>query len=133
MEYYSNIKQKATPVEGVDLTNKDYVDNAIQANAIGKETVLYEGTITATGTYTLADDVNNYDFIIINYTNYDGAYTQSVTMNKIGISRCSNESNRFMCNYGYSSNEDYISGYFNNDKLIIAFYNRQPNDRPTSR
>ena len=109
-----------------DVCGGKAIFDAIQANAIGKETILFDGNITSTGTYTLADDVNNYDFIIINYTNYDGTYTQSVTMNKIGISRCSKESTRFMCNYGYASNEDYISGYFNNDKLIIVFYNRQP-------
>ena len=109
-----------------DVYGGKAIFDAIKNNCVGKETVLYEGMITATGTYILAVHVYYFDFIIINYTNYDGTYAQSVTMNKIGISRCNNESNKFMCNYGYASNEDYISGYFNNDKLIISNYNRQP-------
>ena len=49
-----------------DVCSGKAIFDAIKKNCVGKETVLYEGNITATGTYTLADDVNNYDFIIIN-------------------------------------------------------------------
>lgn len=125
MEYYSNIKQKATPVEGVDLTNKKYVDDAIQANAIGKETVLYEGSISSAGTYTLADNVNNYDFIIINHRQASGVNCQSTTLTKYEISKCSDYEHKFMCVLGYGSSEDFTSGYFNNDKLILSSYNNQ--------
>ena len=99
--------------------------DAIQANAIGKETVLYEGSISSAGTYTLADDVNNYDFIIINHRQASGVNCQSTTLSKYEISKCSDYEHKFMCVLGYGSSEDCTSGYFNNDKLILSSYNSQ--------
>ena len=90
-------------------------------NYVGKETVLYEGCISKIGTYTLADNVNAYDFIIINYTETEeGMFVQSLTMSKSEISKCISDTTKFMCNYGYSNDTSYVAGYFNNDKLIIA-------------
>ena len=86
---------------------------------IGKETVLYEGNINAAGTYTLADNVNNYDFIIINYTALGGTNAQTLTMSKIEISKCIDAPHCFMCVYGYAANDSCITGYFNNEKLIL--------------
>ena len=93
----------------------------INNNHVGKETVLYEGCISTTGTHKLADNVNAYDFIIINYTETEeGMFVQSVTMSKSEISKCISNTTKFMCNYGYSNDTSYIAGYFDNDKLIIA-------------
>ena len=41
-------------------------------------------------------------------------------MSKSAISKCISDRTKFMCNYGYSNSTSYISGYFDNDKLIIA-------------
>ena len=87
---------------------------------VGKETVLYEGSISAAGTYTLTDDVNNYDFIIINHRQASGVNCQSTTLSKYEISKCSDSEHKFMCVLGYGSSEDCTSGYFNNDKVIIT-------------
>ena len=92
---------------------------------VGKETVLYEGKITATGTYTLADDVNNYDLIVINHRQASGVNCESTTLSKYEISKCIDYEHKFMCVLGYGSSEDCISGYFNNDKLILSTYNNQ--------
>lgn len=89
---------------------------------IGKETVLYEGNITAAGTYTLTDNVNNYDFIIINHRQTSGVNCQSITLSKYEISKCSDYGHKFMCVLGYGGSEDCVSGYFNNDKVIISGY-----------
>ena len=105
-----------------DIYGGKAIFDAIKKNCVGKETVLYEGDINAAGTYTLTDDVNNYDFIIINYYVSGMLYCQSLTMNKIAISTCIDYDHRFMCNYGYSSTEDYTAGHFNNNKLIIDAY-----------
>ena len=108
-----------------DVCGGKAIFDAIQANAIGKETALYEGRISATGTYTLADDVNNYDFIIINHRQESGVNCQSTTLSKYEISKCSDYEHKFMCVLGYGSSEDCTSGYFNNDKLILSSYNFQ--------
>ena len=93
----------------------------INNNYVGKETVLYEGCISTIGTHTLADNVNAYDFIIINYTETEeGMFVQSLTMSKSEISKCISDKTKFMCNYGYSNSTSYVAGYFDNDKLIIA-------------
>ena len=93
----------------------------INNNYVGKETVLYEGCISTIGTHTLADNVNAYDFIIINYSETEeGMFVQSLTMSKSEISKCISNTTKFMCNYGYSNDTSYIAGYFDNDKLIIA-------------
>ena len=95
-------------------------------NYVGKETVLYEGCISTIGTHTLADNVNAYDFIIINYTETEeGMFVQSLTMSKSEISKCISDKTKFMCNYGYSNSSSYIAGYFDNDKLIIANFHGQ--------
>ena len=101
--------------------NEKVNDFAATNNYVGKETVLYEGCISKIGTYTLADNVNAYDFIIINYTETpEGMFVQSLTMSKSEISKCISDTTKFMCNYGYSNDTSYVAGYFNNDKLIIA-------------
>ena len=92
---------------------------------IGKETVLYEGKITATGTYTLADDVNNYDFIVIIHTINNASYYQSVTLTKNEVSKCIDNNHRFLCMYGYSSVTNHIAGYFNKDKVIIPIIDNE--------
>ena len=93
----------------------------INNNYVGKETVLYEGCISTIGTHTLADNVNDYDFIIINYTETEeGMFVQSLTMSKSEISKCISNTTKFMCNYGYSNSTSYVAGYFDNDKLIIS-------------
>ena len=98
----------------------------INNNYVGKETVLYEGCITTVGTHTLADNVNDYDFIIINYTETEeGMFVQSLTMSKREISKCISNTTKFMCNYGYSNDTSYVAGYFDNDKLIIANFHGQ--------
>ena len=107
----------ATKTELNEKVNFDAVNN----NYVGKETVLYEGCISTIGTITLADNVNIYDFIIINYTETEeGMFVQSKTLSKSAISKCISAQTKFMCNYGYSNSSSYISGYFDNDKLIIA-------------
>ena len=108
-----------------DVCGGKAIFDAIQANAIGKETVLYEGSISSAGTYTLADNVNNYDFIIINHRQASGVNCQSTTLSKHEISKCSDYEHKFMCVLGYGSSEDCTSGYFNNDKLILSSYNSQ--------
>lgn len=108
-----------------DVCGGKAIFEALKANAIGKETALYEGRISATGTYTLADNVNNYDFIIINHRQESGVNCQSTTLSKYEISKCSDYEHKFMCVLGYGSSEDCTSGYFNNDKLILSSYNFQ--------
>ena len=107
----------ATKTELNEKVNFDAINN----NYVGKETVLYEGCISTVGTHKLADNVNAYDFIIINYTETEeGMFVQSLTMSKSEISKCISNTTKFMCNYGYSNSTSYVAGYFDNDKLIIA-------------
>ena len=107
--------------EKVNELNEKVNDFDATNNYVGKETVLYEGCISKIGTYTLADNVKAYDFIIINYTETEeGMFVQSLTMSKSEISKCISDTTKFMCNYGYSNDTSYVAGYFNNDKLIIA-------------
>ena len=92
---------------------------------IGKETVLYEGSISATGTYTLADNVNNYDFIVINHTQNSIIYRQSNVLTKSEISKCIDKNNKFLCVYGDGSASNYTTGYFNNNNIIITDYHNE--------
>ena len=112
----------ATKTELDEKVNFDAINN----NYVGKETVLYEGCISTIGTHTLADNVNAYDFIIINYTETEeGMFVQSLAMSKSEISKCISNTTKFMCNYGYSNSTSYVAGYFDNDKLIIANFHGQ--------
>lgn len=88
-------------------------------NVLGKETILYDTAITATGTYTLTDNVNNYDFIVLNHV-YHTDCKQSIVLTKNEISLCIDEPNRFLCVHGYGSELAHIGGYFNGDKVIIT-------------
>lgn len=99
--------------------------DAIKKNCIGKETVLYEGSISSTGTYTLADDVNNYNFIVINHTHNSTIYRQSNVLTKSEISKCIDKNNKFLCVYGDGSASIYTTGYFNNNNVIISDYNNE--------
>ncbi len=92
---------------------------------IGKETVLYDGNITANGTYTLTDDVNNYDFIVINHTQNSIIYRQSNVLTKSEISKCIDKNNKFLCVYGDGSASNYTTGYFNNNNIIITDYHNE--------
>lgn len=106
-----------------DICSGKAIFDAIQANAIGKETVLYEGNISDVGTYTLTDDVNNYDFIVINHTSTGSSpRCQSITLTKTEVSKCINSNNRFICVLGAGSDNSNISGHFNGNKIIIDNY-----------
>ena len=108
-----------------DVCRAKAIFDAIKKNCIGKETVLYEGSISATGTYTLADDVNNYDFIVINHTHNSTIYRQSNVLTKSEISKCIDKNNKFLCVYGDGSASIYTTGYFNNNNVIISDYNNE--------
>ena len=104
-----------------DVCGGKAIFDAIKKNCIGKETVLYDGNIATNTTYTLADDVNNYDFIVICHGYMGHSGIQSVTLNKTEISKITDTAHIFKVIDG----DQYTGGYFNNDKLIIHYYNRQ--------
>ena len=108
-----------------DVYGGKAIFDAIKNNCVGKETVLYEGLITATGTYTLSDDVNNYDFIVINHTHNSIIYRQSNVLTKSEISKCIDKNNKFLCVYGDGSTSVYTTGYFNNNNIIISDYTNE--------
>ena len=106
-----------------DVYGGKAIFDAIKKNCVGKETVLYDGNISATGTYDLADNVNNYDFIVINHTHNSTIYRQSNVLTKSEISKCIDKNNKFLCVYGDGSASIYTTGYFNEDNIIITDYN----------
>ena len=109
-----------------DVCGGKSIFDAIRASglkAIGKETILYNNNISATGTYTLTDNVNDYDLIIISYKHNSLTNSQSLVMSRTEISKCINSDNRFTCVMGIGSDNSYTSGYFNNNKIIISVYN----------
>lgn len=93
---------------------------AIGNTVLGKETVLYDSQINATGTFTLTDNVNNYDFIIINHNMGGSDCKQSVVLTKNEISICTDTTHRFLCTYGDGNASFCVFGYFNGDKVIIT-------------
>lgn len=101
-----------------DIYGGKAIYDAIKANCVGKETVLYDKVISTTGTYTLNDDVNNYDLIIINHNHAE--YNQAQILNKKLINKCIDSSNTFFCVFGDGGHSIYMAGYFNNDKIIIS-------------
>ena len=117
-------------VVDISLTDNDIcsgkaIYNAIEEkkDCIGKETVLYSSTISSEGTFTLADNVNNYDFIIINHIHSADNRYRSVVLSKTEISKCTSGGNRFFCVNGLGDDSSFTSGYFNKNKVVINNYN----------
>ena len=104
-----------------DVYGGKAIFDAIKKNCVGKKTVLYEGKINATGTYTLTDDVNNYDLIVINHGG-EGLSIQSLTITTTELKK-NNQNYIFTCVHGNSDANFYMNGYFVDDKLIITGYN----------
>ena len=100
--------------------NMQKIYNAIEEkkDCIGKETVLYSSTISSEGTFTLADNVNNYDFIIINHIHSADNRYRSVVLSKTEISKCTSRANRFFCVNGLGDDSSFTSGYFNKNKVV---------------
>ena len=92
-------------------------------DCIGKETVLHSGVISSEGTFSLTDNVNNYDFIIINHIHSADNRYRSVVLSKTEISKCTSGGNRFFCVNGLGSDDSFTSGYFNKNKVVISVYN----------
>ena len=114
----------------IKLTDKDIcsgkaIYEAIEQkkDCIGKETVLYSSIISSEGTFTLTDNVNNYDFIIINHIHSADNRYRSVVLSKTEISKCTSGGNRFFCVNGLGSDDSFTSGYFNKNKVVIVVYN----------
>ena len=113
----------------IKLTDKDIcsgkaIYEAIEQkkDCIGKETVLYNNVISSEGTFTLTDNVNNYDFIIINHIHSADNRYRSVVLSKTEISKCTSGGNRFFCVNGLGSDSSFTSGYFNKNKVVINVY-----------
>lgn len=105
----------------VDLSNF-YTREQVQLFVLAsktKETILYIGSASNVGTYTLSDDINNYDQLII-YANNNGTTAKSsLTVDCKSVTSVVYEDNIFSfqdtaCNFS-------ILHHFDKDKLIIDY------------
>lgn len=127
----SDAPNNAAKIKDGKLFIEDFSDviRSLQVASAVSKTRLYTGDITESGRYDLADDIDNYSMIMIDYYykpedpdeepgNAKTAIIDSDTLNELydrGID--------YMLELGYGISTSNVKIHFNKDKLWVNYYN----------
>lgn len=109
-----------TKTTNANAWSAEKIFREILGSNTGKIDTLLDTTITTTGTFPLAHNVNDYDFILINHAYSGNTYIQGSILSRKEVEQITSASRTFTVNHGNGSASSSVVGYFNNNNVVIT-------------